>query len=231
MPNLLLVEDHELSRVNLQQGFLREGFQVHAFPTGQAALAHLQRVSEGREEKPQVAILDRSLPDMDGLEIMRHIRATPGLNDMSILMLTARAEELDRVLGLELGADDYVAKPFSFPELLARIRAISRRNRPQTEPTQHRLHRGLLTVDLEAFTAHLAGDPVPLTRREFELLVYLLKHPGQVLSRQQLMREVWKQAYPDDNRTVDVHVRRLRAKLAEGLSDLETVVGIGYRLG
>lgn len=231
MPNLLLLEDHELSRVNLEQNLAREGFRVQSFATGLAAMAFLESVAAGTDELPEVAVLDRSLPDLDGLEVMRRIRATPALQDMSVLMLTARAEELDRVLGLELGADDYIAKPFSFPELLARIRAISRRNRPRADPSRSVIQRGPLRVDLESFTATLAGNPVELTRREFELLVFLLKHPGQALSRQQLLRQVWKQPHPDENRTVDVHVRRLRAKLGIGLSDLETLVGIGYRLG
>lgn len=231
MLHLLILEDHDLSRVNLEQNLRREGFGTTAFATGQEALVFLEAGCPGPQGPPLLALLDRSLPDMDGLEVMRWIRSNDGLRDMGIIMLTARGEELDRVLGLELGADDYVTKPFSFPELLARIRAIARRNHGRAKALPERwLQRNDLRIDLEGFSVTAHGLPVELTRREFELLVFLLRHPGQVMTRQQLMRQVWKAHAPDEGRTVDVHVRRLRAKLGTALSGLETVIGVGYRL-
>lgn len=208
----------------------REGFAVRAFALGHTALAYLDAAVAGREELPDIAVLDRTVPDMDGLDVMRHIRAEAGLSGMCVLMLTARAEELDRVLGLELGADDYVAKPFSFPELVARIRAVTRRSAPRAAAPERYLRHGLLQVDLEAFSVSVAGEAVALTRREFELLVYFLRHRGEVVTRPHLMRHVWRQPVAEENRTVDVHVRRLRAKLGAGLEKLETLVGVGYRL-
>jgi DNA-binding response OmpR family regulator len=238
MPHLLLLEDHDTSRVNLAQNLVREGFSVSAFATGTEALAYLTAASRGETTLPEVAVLDRSLPDMDGLEVMKWIRGQAALKGIPILMVTARTEEIERVLGLELGADDYVSKPFSFRELLARIHAIARRCAPlspgaaaQPQPTSpNTLCLGPLLVDLDRFTAEVGREPVALTRREFELLVYFLKHPGQVLTRKHLVNQVWKQPSAQENRTVDVHVTRLRTKLKPALDGLQTVIGVGYRL-
>jgi DNA-binding response OmpR family regulator len=236
MTHVLLLEDHDTSRVNLEQNLVREGFSVSAFATGTEALAYLMGASRRDAVLPEVAILDRSLPDMDGLEVMKRIRLDPALAGMQILLVTARSEEIERVLGLELGADDYVSKPFAFRELLARIRAIARRCAPPRAgssfaPTPgNTLSHGPLVVNLDRFVAEVAGEPVDLTRREFELLVYFLRHSGQVLTRRHLLKEVWKQPASSENRTVDVHVTRLRTKLGQALSGLQTVVGVGYRL-
>ncbi len=233
MPHILLLEDHDTSRVNLEQNLLREGFSVSAFATGTEAMAYLARASRNEALLPDVAILDRSLPDMDGLEVMKWIRLHPALGRMQILMVTARTEEIERVLGLELGADDYVSKPFSFRELLARIHAIARRCAPPLPPASSsasNLSHGSLVVDLDRFSAEVAGEPVDLTRREFELLVFFLRHPGQVLTRKQLVNQVWKQPSTQENRTVDVHVTRLRTKLGPAVDGLQTVIGVGYRL-
>jgi len=236
MTHVLLLEDHDTSRVNLEQNLVREGFSVSAFATGTEALGYLAAATRREAVLPEVAILDRSLPDMDGLEVMKRIRLEPVLTGMQILLVTARSEEIERVLGLELGADDYVSKPFSFRELLARIHAIARRCAPPREGSPsalspgNTLSRGPLVVNLDRFVAEVAGEPVDLTRREFELLVYFLRHSGQVLTRKHLLKEVWKQPSSPENRTVDVHVTRLRTKLGQALGGLQTVVGVGYRL-
>lgn len=234
MPHLLLLEDHDTSRVNLEQNLVREGFSVSAFATGTEALAYLAAASRGAATLPQVAVLDRSLPDMDGLDVMKWIRGLPALRGMSILMVTARTEEIEKVLGLELGADDYVSKPFSFRELLARIHAIGRRSATGVSdlpsPASNSLAHGPLVVDLDRFTAAVDGETVSLTRREFELLVYFLKHRGQVLTRKHLVNQVWNQPSAQENRTVDVHVTRLRTKLKPALDSMQTVIGVGYRL-
>jgi len=238
MPHLLLLEDHDISRVNLAHNLVQEGFSVSAFATGGETLEYLQAAFRGEAALPDVAVLDRSLPDMDGLDVMKWIRSHATLRGMLVLMVTARTEEIDRVLGLELGADDYVPKPFSFRELLARIRAISRRASLQASlgvaqappPIGNVLRHGALTVDLDRFTVVVAGEPIPLTRREFELLVFFLRHSGKVLTRRHLVNEVWKLPSSQENRTVDVHVTRLRAKLGEAGACIQTVVGVGYRL-
>lgn len=238
MPHLLLLEDHDISRVNLAQNLAREGFSVCSFGAGGAALEYLWGVLRGEFPQPDVAVLDRSLPDMDGLEVMKWIRSQATLRGMSILMVTARTEEIDRVLGLELGADDYVPKPFSFRELLARIRAVGRRAslpdapvpEPPSAPMGSMIRHGALVVDLDRFSASVAGEHLSLTRREFELLVYFLRHPGRVLTRRQLVNDVWKLPSSQENRTVDVHVTRLRTKLGEAGTCIQTVVGVGYRL-
>jgi len=236
MPHVLLLEDHDTSRVNLEQNLVREGFSVSAFATGTEAIGYLAAASRAEALLPEVAILDRSLPDMDGLEVMKRIRLDPALAGMQILLVTARSEEIERVLGLELGADDYVSKPFSFRELLARIHAIARRcalpsgSFPIAPSPGNTVSHGPLVVDLDRFVAEVAGEPVDLTRREFELLVYFLRHPGRVLTRKHLVKEVWKQYSSQENRTVDVHVARLRAKIGPALDGLQTLVGLGYRL-
>jgi len=236
MTHVLLLEDHDTSRVNLEQNLLREGYSVSAFATGTEALEYLAAASRNEAMLPEVAILDRSLPDMDGLDVMKWIRLEPALAGMPIILVTARSEEIERVLGLELGADDYVSKPFFFRELLARIRAIARRCSPSLASSPSApspgitLSHGTLVVDLDRFVAEVAGEPVDLTRREFELLVFFLRHIGCVLTRKQLVKEVWKQSSSHENRTVDVHVTRLRTKLGKALSGLQTVIGVGYRL-
>ncbi len=200
----------------------REGFRVIQAADGAAGLAAIAR------EAPRLAILDVGLPgDLDGLAVCRQLRARSLL---PVLILTARDDEFDRVLGLELGADDYVTKPFSPRELVARVRAILRRtDRPATGPAEV-LMAGDVEVDVGRREARIAGTPVPLTAREFDLLRFLADNAGLALSRQQLLDGVWGPGWYGDERTVDVHVGQLRKKLGDGLP-LTTVWGVGYRLG
>jgi DNA-binding response OmpR family regulator len=229
MPRILLLEDDTEIRLGLEQHLRREGFSLVPVGTGREALQALNAPGP----RLDAALLDLSLPDMDGLDVLRAIRTHPTLRSLPVLLVTARSEEIDRVLGLELGADDYISKPFSTRELAARLRAILRRATPaegSERPAQ--LVYGPITVDLDGHAARVDGHLLELTRREFELLAYFLANPRRVLTREKLLQQVWGLEYLGESRTIDAHVRRVRAKLGEPTADLiETVVGVGYRLG
>jgi len=201
----------------------REGFRVLQAGDGQAGLAAVER------ERPRLVILDVGLPgEVDGLEVCRRLRAT---SHVPVVMLTARDGEIDRVLGLELGADDYVTKPFSPRELVARVKAILRRvEGPKDTDDAGVLLTGDVEVDVRRREARVGGAPVALATREFDLLQYLAENAGIALSRRQILDSVWGADWYGDERTVDVHVRQLRKKLGTGFP-LTTVWGIGYRLG
>ena len=201
----------------------RDGFRVIQATSGEAGLEAAAR------ERPRLVVVDIGLPDrMDGLEVFRALRAT---SDVPVVILTARDSEVDRILGLELGADDYVTKPFSPRELVARIRAILRRSEPATRSGPGAiLLVGEVEVDLDRHEVRSADEVVALAAREFDLLAYLAENEGLVLSRRQLLDGVWGPDWIGDDRTVDVHVRQLRKKLG-GALPLTTVWGVGYRLG
>ncbi|MEI6593056.1 MAG: response regulator transcription factor [Holophagaceae bacterium] len=229
MPRILLLEDDTEIRLGLEQHLRREGFSPLPVGTGRDALLALNASGP----KLDAALLDLSLPDMDGLDVLRAIRSHPTLKALPVLLVTARSEEIDRILGLELGADDYIAKPFSARELAARLRAILRRSSPaEVSEKAATLSYGPITVDLDMHVARVDGALVELTRREFELLAYFLVNPKRVLSREKLLQQVWGLEYLGESRTIDAHVRRVRAKLGEAAAaHIETVVGVGYRLG
>ena len=229
MPRTLLLEDDTEIRLGLEQHLRREGFSPLPVGTGRDALLALNASGP----KLDAALLDLSLPDMDGLDVLRAIRSHPTLKALPVLLVTARSEEIDRILGLELGADDYIAKPFSARELAARLRAILRRSSPaEVSEKAATLSYGPITVDLDMHVARVDGALVELTRREFELLAYFLVNPKRVLSREKLLQQVWGLEYLGESRTIDAHVRRVRAKLGEAAAaHIETVVGVGYRLG
>jgi DNA-binding response OmpR family regulator len=214
---ILLVEDEESIGALVRTYLGRDGYRVVWVRTGEEALTELVR------HQVRLVVLDIGLPGMDGFEVCRQIRAR---STVPILMLTARDEEPDRVAGLELGADDYVPKPFSPRELVARIKAILRRAEPQ--PKDLVLQLGDVSVNLEGRETHVDGQAVELTAKEFDLLAYFLESPGIVLSRDRLLDRVWGMSYPGGTRTVDVHVGQLRRKL--GRPDLiRTVRGAGYK--
>jgi DNA-binding response OmpR family regulator len=219
---VVVVED-DSNIADLVALYLREaGFTVHL--TGDAAAGE----AAVRARQPDLVILDIGLPGgVDGLELCRRLRAH---SRVPIVLLTARDDEIDRVVGLELGADDYVTKPFSPRELVARVRAILRRSTaPEAEgPSVHVI--GTVEVDAGRREARVDGQPVALATREFALLLHLVEHEGLALSRRQLLDGVWGHDWYGDERTVDVHVRQLRKKLGDGLP-LATVWGVGYRLG
>jgi DNA-binding response OmpR family regulator len=215
---ILLVEDEE-DIASLVRAYLeRDGFRVVWATRGTEGLAELER------HDVRLAILDLQLPDADGFDVCRAIRSTSSL---PVVMLTARDEEVDRVTGLELGADDYVTKPFSPRELAARVRAVLRRVEP--DGTDDRLAAGDVELDRRARTASVAGADVELTGREFDLLWHLAARPGIVLSRAQLLDRVWGLEFPGGTRTVDVHVGQLRRKLGRPRL-IRTVRGAGYKV-
>jgi two-component system phosphate regulon response regulator PhoB len=221
---VLVVEDErdiaDLVRYHVEKAGMR---CVHAADGGSA-------IRLARAEAPDVVVLDLMLPGLDGLEVCRQLRREPGTRRLPIIMLTARGEEVDRVVGLELGADDYVVKPFSPRELVARIRAVLRRaETPERKPAGHAT--GALRVDEARHAVTVDGRPVTLTAKEFGLLAALMRADGRVLSREQLLETVWgyANAVEIESRTVDVHVRRLRAKLGSEAQRVVTVKAVGYR--
>jgi DNA-binding response OmpR family regulator len=221
---VLVVEDERDLREVLSYNLTREGYKVIAAETGGEGL------KRARKDVPDLLLLDLMLPDLDGLEICRRLKRDPVTSSLPIIMVTAKGEESDVVLGLGVGADDYVTKPFSPKELLARVKAVLRRG-PQREDAEaaKRLVRGPLVIDSERHQALLGGQDVRLTATEFRLLHFLALHPGRVFTRDQLLRRVMGEEVVLVDRNVDVHVRAIRAKLGEQRELLETVRGVGYR--
>jgi two-component system, OmpR family, alkaline phosphatase synthesis response regulator PhoP len=220
----ILVAEDDRDIADLIAHYLQKaGWDVHVAPAGDAALAY------AREHSVDVIILDVMLPGLSGLEVCRALRADRATAAVPIIMLTARAEEADRVIGLEIGADDYVAKPFSPNELVARIRALMRRSKRHA-PETTTLEFGPIIMDLSRHTVTADGRDVRLTAKEFMLLQYLLEHRGRVLSRDLLLGDVWGYRYTGGTRTVDVHVRRLREKLPVLVDALVTIKQFGYKL-
>jgi DNA-binding response OmpR family regulator len=212
---VLIVEDEQPIAEPLAEGLRREGFEVEWTATGTAAL---------EAAEPDVVLLDLRLPDMDGLDVCRAIRAR---SDVPIIIVSARGDEPDRVVGLELGADDYVVKPFGLRELIARIRAVTRRGR--TAQPEGSVQVGELEVDPRARRVRLDGRELDLTPKEFDVLAMLARDPGAVVSRRSLLDEVWETSWYGSTKTIDVHVAALRRKLGDA-GWIETVRGVGFRL-
>jgi len=185
-------------------------------------------ITIARDERPALIVLDLMLPEVDGLEVCKILRRDPGTASIPILMLTARAAEMDRVLGLELGADDYVTKPFSPRELVLRIKKLLARAKAADDPVTQ-LRFGELEIDVPRHVVTLAGTPVVLTATEFKLLEILARRRGRVQTRERLLQDVWGYENPIDSRTVDTHMRRLREKIGAAAAYLETIRGVGYR--
>jgi two-component system response regulator ResD len=221
----VLVVDDEPTIADVVSRYLtRAGYQARVAATGQAAL------SRAAADHPDVVVLDLMLPDLDGLEVMRRLRKQNGKR-IAIILLTARGEESDRIVGLRLGADDYVVKPFSAGELIARVDAVLRRLEPAVDE-QPSLRFDGLQIDPAGRRALRDGEELELTQREFELLLFLARHPGQAFTREQLMDNVWQYTFYVDTSTVTVHIRRLRAKLEPDPANprfIQTVWGVGYR--
>ena len=222
----ILVVDDESKIVKLVRSYLEQsGFSVVEAGDGQTALIQFRR------EKPDLIVLDLGLPGIDGLEVARVIRRE---RNTPIIMLTARIEDTDKIVGLELGADDYITKPFNPRELVARVRAVLRRAAPPDDATRKVLQAGPLALDLAGHSASLDGAPLDLTPTEFDLLAVFLQHPGRAFSRLELLDRVQGDAYEGYERTVDAHIKNLRAKLGEDPRRprfIRTVFGVGYKLG
>jgi len=220
MATILVVDDEpniiELARLYLEQ----EGYRVEAASSGSDALAKLDAI------KPALVVLDLMLPDIDGFEVCRQIRAR---SDVPILMLTARREDVDKIVGLELGADDYLTKPFNPRELAARVKAILRRYQAGLRPGQA-IEVGDLRIDLSRHEATIGGQPLRLRTKEFALLATLAQNLGRVIMREQLLEMVWGFDYYGETRTVDVHINHLREKIAGSNALIETVRGVGYKM-
>ena len=226
MAAILVVDDEEPIQELLRFNLEKEGYLVRVAKNGQEALKQVEN------NQPDLLVLDLMLPGMDGLEVCRKLRSNPRFQQLPIIMLTAKGEEIDKVLGLELGADDYMTKPFSPRELLARIKARLRRLNPKEEADAQIITRGELQVDVTEFRVYVRGVETELTPKEFELLRILAAHPGKVYSRDELVERIWGYEYNGDTRTVDVHVRHLRLKVERDPSKpeyIETLRGIGYR--
>lgn len=183
-----------------------------------------------REEDPRLIVLDIMLAGMDGLDVCRLLKADPAMRDIPVIMLTAKAEEPDRIIGLELGADDYMTKPFSPRELVLRVRSVLRRAAPPSGKESRHLRAGVVAVDRDRHLVKVRGKQVELTATEFKLLSLLIERRGRVQSRDGLLNEVWGYESVIDTRTVDTHVRRLREKLGAGADCIETIRGFGYRV-
>ncbi|MFF3328851.1 response regulator transcription factor [Streptomyces sp. NPDC002888] len=216
---VLLVEDDEPVAESLRRGLKRYSFEVEWVTTGAAALAHTGPYD--------VVLLDLGLPDTDGLDVCKALRAR---SNVPIIVISARSDETDRVVGLELGADDYVSKPFGVREVIARIRAVMRRVQPRSaEGTGPDRYGPRLTVDRKAARVHLDGEEVSLAPKEYDLLSFLTEEPGALMTREQIMEAVWDANWFGPTKTLDVHVAALRRKLA-GAITIEAVRGVGFRL-
>ncbi len=223
---ILVVDDEPAVTDLLAYNLRRNGYVVLTAADG------LSAVQLAQETHPDLVLLDLMIPEMDGLEVCRELRKT---GDVPIIMVTARGEEVDRVVGLELGADDYVAKPFSVRELLARIKAVLRRSQGKSQAGASNQLKGPsgLMLDPDAHSAMVANRPLTLTRLDFELLYYLVKNAGRVLTRERLLEQAWGYAFVGDTRAVDSAIKRLRGKLRALLPEteiIETVRGVGYRI-
>ena len=220
--NILIVEDEADIAESLHYNLKREGFRPTIAESGEKGL----RIALDEKTTPSLIILDLMLPGMSGMELCRRLRREPLTQATPIIMLTAKAAEAEKIAGLEVGADDYIIKPFSVKEVTARVRAVLRRVERESVPiyTDPRV-----TVDFNDMRVVCDGENLKLTRKEFALLEYLIKNTGRVATRQQLLDNVWGYSYFGDTRTLDVHIRRLRQKMDECGTCIETVVGVGYR--
>lgn len=220
---LILLVDDEANIVALERLYLeREGFRVSVASDGEAALAEVERLH------PDLVVLDVMLPGVDGFEVCRRLRAANRL--VPILMVTARDEDVDRIVGLELGADDYLTKPFNPRELVARVKAILRRATHPQPQTQEMVRVGELEIDVTRHEVRLGKEIVSLRAQEFELLLVFARQPGRVFDRETLLQQAWGYDFYGQTRTVDVHVAQLRRKLSPSHVQIETVTGVGYRL-
>ena len=224
MNEKVLIVDDELNILELLDFNLKkEGYDVMRADTGEKAVIMLEQV------RPDIVLLDQMLPGLDGLGVLKKMRANESMADIPVIMVTARSEEIDKIIGLELGADDYITKPFSMRELLARVKALLRRTKRPDTPVPATLGFKQLKVDTVGYIASIGDKKLLLTLKEFDLLVLLMSNTSQVFTRDAILNKVWGYDYFGETRTVDVHITNLRRKLMEYGDNIETVRGVGYR--
>jgi DNA-binding response OmpR family regulator len=222
LQNILIIEDDPDIAESLHYNLKREGFRAVIAESGEKGL----RLALDNKSAPDLVILDLMLPGMSGMELCRRLRREPATEKTPVIMLTAKAAEVDRIAGLDIGADDYIVKPFSVKEVIARVRAVLRRVE-KDEVAKYEDTR--LSVDFADMRVVCGDENIKLTRKEFALIEHLIKNAGRVSTRQQLLDDIWGYSYFGDTRTLDVHIRRLRQKLGDCGVCVETVVGVGYR--
>jgi len=223
---ILIVDDEEHILELLKFNLLNAGYDVFIASDG------IEAVKVAKSEKPSLVLLDLMLPGMDGFDVCKEIKRDNEMKKTSIIMLTAKGEELDKILGLELGADDYITKPFSVRELLARVKAVLRRSNSSNEMEDDVYNSKNLRVDFERHEVYVNEEKIDLTLKEFELLQILIKNKGKILKRETLLDKIWGYEYIGETRTVDVHIRYLRKKIEEDDKNprfIETIRGVGYR--
>ncbi|WP_392486459.1 response regulator [Haloimpatiens sp. FM7315] len=221
---IIVVDDEEHIRELIKFNLVKNGYKVECLENGQECLKYI------KNEKPKLILLDIMLPGMDGYDVCKNIRSDRKLRDVPIIMITAKGEEIDKILGLELGADDYITKPFSVRELVARVKALLRR--ANIEPSSTVTSFGDLTVDFQKHLVLKNNEEVDLTLKEFELLQILIKNQGKVMTREVLLDRIWGYEYIGETRTVDVHIRHLRKKIEKDDKNpkyIQTIRGIGYK--
>ncbi|MBP1758109.1 MAG: Response regulator consisting of a CheY-like receiver domain and a winged-helix DNA-binding domain [Firmicutes bacterium] len=218
-----ILEDETSIRNLVVYTLNQSGMEAEGFDNSQKFWMAMER------RRPQLVLLDIMLPGDDGLSILRQLRSSPDTARLPVMMLTAKGTEYDKVQGLDAGADDYLPKPFGMMELVARVRSLLRRTEPSPQTGEFRL--GSLFVSIPRYLVTFDGTPLTLTPKEFDVLVFFLRHPRMVLTRDQIMSGVWGQDFDGESRTVDVHIRSLRSKLGTFGQYIETVRGVGYRLG
>ena len=219
------VEDERNIRELIVYTLETSGFEARGFSDGAQFFKGLE------EKKPDLILLDIMLPGEDGLEILKKLKKNSDTSGIPVIMVTAKGAEYDKVLGLDAGADDYIAKPFGMMEFVARVRAVLRRSGNETQQAVHEYTAGKLKIQVEQHQVTVDGKNVVLTLKEFEVLRYLLENRGIVLTRNQLLEHIWGYDFDGETRTVDVHIRTLRQKLGEAGDIIETVRGVGYRIG
>ncbi|WP_153721473.1 response regulator transcription factor [Sporosarcina cascadiensis] len=226
LQKILIVEDEQSIQKLLEFTLMQANYETAIAQDGEQALKMVM------EESPDLIILDLMLPKIDGMDVCRQLRNRD--IDTPIIMLTAKGEEMDKIIGLEMGADDYMTKPFSPREVAARVKAVLRRTGERAKPKDEMLEAGQLLVYPNRFEVYLEDSPLEFTRKEFELLVYLMRHPNRVLTRGQLLQAVWNYEFAGDTRIVDVHISHLRDKIEENTRKpryIKTMRGVGYKFG
>lgn len=223
-PKILIVEDEQAISEVLEYNLSKEGYEVELEFRGDTALDKI------RSSSPDLILLDLMLPGLDGLEICRILKRDQATSQIPLIVLTAKGEEVDRIVGLELGADDYITKPFSPREVVLRIKAVLRRSESHEAESTEALEVGALQLDVPGHRLLLEGREVPLTATEFRLLRILMERCNRVQTREKLLTDVWQYSEDVDSRTVDTHIRRLRRKLGDEAQRIDTVIGVGYRM-